>query len=151
MPTIDELGVVTSLSSNDLFPVYSKQNGDTFAISASNLAKYVQSTITVNDGKITQYASPTLTGFSVQLNDDVYSVFLVLTPTGGFAAGTLVFPSKAKLVDKQEIMVTTTQAVTTLTITATGTSLIGAPTTLAANAFFRMRYDIINSTWYRVG
>lgn len=151
MPSVDQLSVLTTLGLNDLFPFYSNTNGDTYSISASNLATFIQSLMTVSDGKITQYASPSLTGFSTQINDDNKSVFLVLTPTGGFAAGTLVFPSKAKLVDKQEVMVSCTQAITTLTITATGTNLIGAPTTLTANSYFRMRYDIINSTWYRVG
>ena len=151
MPTIPELSNLQSLASSDLFPFYSNTNGDTFSISAANLASFIQSLMTVNDGKITQYSAPSATGFSVQINDDDLSVWLALTPVAGYANGTLVLPTKSKCVDKQEILVNCTQAITTLTITGNGATVTGAPTTMAANAFFRLRYDIITSTWYRVG
>lgn len=88
------------------------------------------------------------TGFSVQINNDSLSVFLLMTPTGAFAAGTFILPLKDNCADKQEIQVITTQAVTTLTINGNGSSLVGAPTTLAANGYFKLRFDSINSTWY---
>jgi hypothetical protein len=79
-------------------------------------------------------------------------MFLLLTPTGGFAAGTITLPAQATCVDGQEVLVTTTQLVTALTVGGNGaTAVNGAPTTLAANAFFRMRYDGPAKSWYRVG
>ena len=40
----------------------------------------------------------------------------------------------------------------TLTINGNGaTAVTGAPTALAANAFFRLRFDRATSSWYRVG
>jgi hypothetical protein len=80
------------------------------------------------------------------------NVHLILTPLAGYAAGTITLPAKATLVDKQEVLVNCTQAVTTLTIGLNGaTGAVGAPTTLAANAFFRLMYDAVTSNWYRVG
>jgi hypothetical protein len=32
-----------------------------------------------------------------------------------------------------------------------GNTVTGAPTTLAANDFFTMRYDAATAAWYRVG
>ena len=48
--------------------------------------------------------------------------------------------------DKQEALVNTTQAVTTLTIGANGATVIGAPTTLATNGFFKLTYDFAMKT-----
>jgi len=79
------------------------------------------------------------------------NVFLLLTPTAGFAAGTITLPPQATLDDGQELLVTTTQSVTALTVAGNGATVNGAPTTLAANAFFNLRYDAVNKAWYRVG
>ena len=151
MPTINQLNAVDSLSASDLVPVYSSNNGDARKASLSVIAAYVQSTITVADDKVTQYAAPSATAFTVQVNDDNQNVWLVLTPTGGFAAGTIKLPSLANTIDRQEVLVNCTQIVTTLTINGNGANVTGAPTTLAANAFFTLRFEAVTSTWYRVG
>ena len=151
MPTINQLNAVDSLSASDLVPVYSSSNGDARKASLSVIAEYVQSTITVADDKVTQYAAPSATAFTVQVNDDNQNVWLVLTPTGGFAAGTIKLPSLANTIDRQEVLVNCTQAVTALTVNGNGANVTGAPTTLAANAFFRLRFEAVTDTWYRVG
>lgn len=151
MPTLNELSVLSTINSGDLVPFFSNSNGDTFVVSVSNLSKVIQSLLSSNDDKITQYSSPSSTGFSVSIEDDSNSIYLILSPTATFAAGTIVFPTKSKCIDKQEILVSCTQIVSTLTGNGNGATLIGFPTTLAANSYFRMRYDIINSVWYRVG
>lgn len=151
MPTINQLTAVDAVVSSDQVPIYSSDNGDARKASMATLLKFFAGQITSIDDMITQYSAPSATGFSVQVNNDSNNVWLVLTPTGGFAAGTLVLPSVANCVDRQEILVNTTQAVTTLTISNGGATVTGAPTTLAANAFFRLRFDIVTKTWYRVG
>lgn len=151
MPQINQLTAVDSVQSADQFPLYSSTNGDARKVSASVLRTFCQQNLTALDDKITQYSSPSATGFSTQVNNASSSVWLVLTPTGAFAAGTLVMPAVANCVDKQELLVNCTQAITALTVSGNGATITGAPTTLAANAFFRMRYNLSNTTWYRVG
>jgi len=151
MPQINQLAAVDQVQSGDQVPIYSAANGDARKASLSLLKAFFQEGLTAADDKITQYAAPSATGFSIQVNNDVDSVWLVLTPTSGFAAGTLVLPAVANCVDRQEILVNCTQAVTTLTITGNGATVTGAPTTLTANGFFRLRFDAVTSTWYRVG
>lgn len=151
MPTINQLNAVDSLSAADLIPVYSSSNGDARKASMSVIAEYVQSTITVADDKVTQYAAPSASAFTVQVNDDNQNVWLVLTPTGAFAAGTVKLPSLANTIDRQEVLVNCTQAVTALTVNGNGANVTGAPTTLAANGFFRLRFEAVTDTWYRVG
>lgn len=151
MPQINQLSAVDQVQASDQVPIYSAANGDARKASLSLLKAFFQEGITSADDKITQYAAPSATGFSVQVNDDSDSIWLILTPTGGFAAGTLVLPAVANCVDRQEILVNCTQAVTTLTITGNGSTVTGAPTTLVANGFFRLRFDAVTDTWYRVG
>ena len=151
MPQINQLSAVDQVQASDQIPIYSAANGDSRKASLSLLKTFFQEGITSSDDKITQYAAPSATGFSVQVNDDSDSIWLVLTPTGGFAAGTLVLPAVANCADRQEILVNCTQAVTTLTVTGNGATVTGAPTTLTANGFFRLRFDAVTSTWYRVG
>lgn len=150
MPTINQLNAVDSLSAADLIPVYSSSNGDARKASMSIIAEYVQSTITVADDKVTQYAAPSASAFTVQVDDDNQNVWLVLTPTGAFAAGTIKLPSLANTIDRQEVLVNCTQAITALTVDGNGANVTGAPTTLARNGFFRLRFDGVTDTWYCV-
>ena len=62
--------------------------------------------------------------------------------------GAIVLPTGAA--DKSVVSVNCTQIVTTLSVTS-GNTVTGAPTTLAANGFFTMRYDAATAAWYRVG
>jgi len=152
MTTINQYPTVDELTSSDLMLVWTSANGDTRKVSVATLAAFVQELLTeANGGFETQYSAPSASGFSVTINPttDGGSVHLLLTPVAGYAAGTIVMP--ADPVDQQELLVNTTQSVTALTVSGNGSTVTGAPTTLAANAFFRMRYDSVFNGWYRVG
>jgi hypothetical protein len=151
MTTINQLSAVDAVVSSDQVPIYSSTNGDARKASMSVIKDYVLSDATVADDKVTQYASPAATGFTVTVNNSSDSVWLILTPLAGYAAGTITLPAVANCVDRQEVLVNTTQAVTTLTVSGNGATVIGAPTTLAANAYFRLRFDAVLDVWYRVG
>lgn len=151
MPQINQLSSTDEVQPGDQVPVYSAANGDARKASLTLLKTFFQEGVTAADDKITQYAAPSATAFSIQVNNDSDSVWLVLTPTAGFAAGTLVLPAVANCVDRQEVLVNCTQAVTTLTVSGNGATVTGAPTTLVANGFFRLRFTAVTKTWYRVG
>ena len=151
MTTFNQLNEMTSVEGGDQFPFFSTNNGSSRRISASALKAYCQEGVTANDDKLTQYSSPSATGFSVQVNNASNSVFLLLTPTGTLAAGTLVMPLQANCIDRQEVLVHSTQTVTALTLSGNGSTLSGAPTTITAGGFFRLRFDNVNKIWYRVG
>lgn len=87
----------------------------------------------------------TVTSNALGLDDIQY-----LTPAGTIAALTYVFPSDANSQLGQIIEVTSTQIVTTLTITSTALTLVGtAVTALAANTPVRWR-KVKASTWLRL-
>ncbi len=99
-----------------------------------------------------QNSAPAATGFSIQVRDSSVNIWLTITPLGSYAAGTVVLPDPANAIDGQEILVTCSLAVTTLTVSGNGAvDVIGEPTTLAAGGFFRLRYQATPSIWYRVG
>lgn len=99
----------------------------------------------------TQYAAPGASGFNVSVTPPSpgFNVFLLMTPLAAYAAGTILMPLAP--VDRQEVFCHCTQGVTALTINGNGFSTSGAPTTIAAGGFFRMRFDSVLGTWYRIG
>ena len=129
-------------------PFYDPINGQDRRCSVTDLLELLTSQAA---GVVTQYAAPGASGFSVTISPPVAgtSMFLLLSPGGAYAAGTIVLPSA---IDGQEIAIHSRQAVTTLTVTpATGDSLSGSPTTIAAGGFFKLRYDGVLDLWCRVG
>lgn len=151
MTAINQLSELANLSAGDLMVVFSTSNGDTRKVPLSTLLDFIAANQAVQPDKVTQYAAPSATGFSVQISDGADSIWLQLKPMGTYADGTIVLPTLANCIDKQEVLVNCTRAVSALTINGNGASVVGVPTILAANEFFRLRFDAITETWYRVG
>lgn len=154
MSAIDKLSRVSTLTTADLVALFSNSLGNDAAATLGTLLTFLQEQLSSAGVLVTQYASPNASGFTVLIAPPVagQSMYLLLTPLAGYAAGTITLPQQATCVDGQEVLVSTTQLVTALTVGGNGaTAVNGAPTTLAANAFFRMRYDAIAKSWYRAG
>ena len=144
--SIFQLSSIDALAAGDLFPIGDISNSDTRKAALSVLTEYLQANLDFSGQSLTrQSAAPSATGFSVTI--DIGNTWLILTPVAGYAAGTIVLPTG---VDGEEVLVNCTQVVTTLTITSTST-VTGAPTALVANDFFKLKFDEINDTWYRIG
>lgn len=139
------------LQGSDLFEFWSQKYGSgNVTLSLSVLTSYLDDQIggsTEASGLVTQYSSPSATGFTVEV--DAADTWLVMTPAAGYATGQITLPASDH---GQEVVVNSTQAVTALTVAPQiGDSVVGAPTALAANDFFRVRYDEVLNRWYRVG
>ena len=143
-----------SISSSSQIPFNDTSNGVDRRASVADLAAVLEPLMSTGAGDfITQYAAPNATGFSVAIAPPTNgaSMWLLMTPLAGYAAGTITLPALASCANGQELLVNSTQAVTTLTVAGNGATVNGAPTTLAANAFFRLRFDTVLASWYRVG
>lgn len=151
MARIIDLTSSTTAAAGDNLPFWSASNGDTRRMSMTAVANYVQTVISGNDDKVLQYASPAVNAFNVAITDSSASIWLVMTPLGAFAAGTITLPALVNCVDRQEILVNSTQAVAALTVSGNGSSVVGAPGALAANGYFLLRYEPVSHTWYRIG
>ena len=100
MPMINQLPLLAQLSGGDNIPVYSSTNGDARRISVSSLIEYFQANFADPD-YLTIINAPTNSGFNLQLGAQTQSLFLILNPSGGFAAGTITLPPVASCFDGQ--------------------------------------------------
>jgi len=153
---INKLNATDTISTSDLLALWSATNGDDRRTSFAVLLEFMQNNLTFTSPSFqayaTQYAVPSATGFNIQITDGDDNIHLILTPTAGYAAGTITLPLSTNCVDTQEIIVNCTQAVTALTVDGNGaTAVTGEPTSLGADDFFRLKYDLLSKTWYRIG
>jgi hypothetical protein len=145
MTIIYQLSRADAFNDGDLMPIYSQEDGDARALPRSVLLEMLEANL--SRGTLsTRYSAPSATGFSVNAESNTH---LILTPLAGYAAGTIVLPSAPT--DRDEFLCNCTQSVSTLTVNGNGKTVTGAPTALTANAFFRLKYDGVLSTWYCVG
>lgn len=150
MPQINQLPLLAQVSPGDQVPVYSPNNGDARRLPVSSLLAYFQQT----------FASPTLatnvytpgTGFNVAVPTPVAAQqWMLIQPAGTLALGTITLPLNTQTPDGTEVLVTTTQQITGFTLALNGaTAAYGAPSTLAAEDFFRMRFVQATNSWYRI-
>lgn len=142
-----------TLSAASQLPFYDPANGGDARASITALVALLGGLLGAGSTQVTQYAAPNATGFNVLINPPVpgTSVWLVLTPLAGYAAGTVTLPMVAAAQHGQELHVSCTQAVTALTIAGNGATVNGAPASIAANGFFRMKFDAVLDAWYRAG
>lgn len=150
MPTINQLPLLAQVSPGDQVPVYSPNNGDARRLPVSSLLAYFQQT----------FASPTLatnvytpgTGFNLAVPTPVAAQqWMLIQPAGTLALGTITLPLNTQTPDGTEVLVTTTQQITGFTLALNGaTAAYGAPTTLQAEEFFRMRFVQSTNSWYRI-
>jgi hypothetical protein len=101
----------------------------------------------------TQVETPSATGFSISITSVVsgvtHDVWLLLKPTAGFAAGTIILPTVVTCLDQQVVTVSCTQQVNTLTVNGNGATVQGAPFVLAADSTFKLRFNLASSTWHK--
>lgn len=153
MNSINQLHSLDTFSTSDQMVFWSSKNGNTYRGSVAEFVAFVAQQNGPQGYTPAQYAAPNASGFNVNILPATPggSVALILTPLAGYAAGVITLPAQATAADGQELSVSTTQAVTVLTVAGNGATVNGAPTALAANGFFRLRYDAVNQSWYRVG
>jgi hypothetical protein len=150
MPSINQLPVIGQVSPGDQIPVYTPNNGDARRMSVNALLQYFQQT----------FASPTLavnlyvpgSGFNITVPTPVsQQQWMLLQPAGTLATGTITLPLNTGVPDGTEILITTTQEITSLTIALNGaTAVYGAVTSLAAGAATAIRFYQPTNSWYQI-
>lgn len=152
---IGDLSTASTASASDKLAAYIAADGAWEALTLTQVKTFMQNNLTFAGSYVTQYASPSVSGTSITVTGGTAGqsdTHLIATPVAGYAAMTIVLPTASGCLDGQKVLVNCTQSVTTLTLSANGaTAVTGGPTTLAANAFFTMKFDKPSLTWYRVG
>lgn len=149
MPTINQLSSTSSLASGDQIPVYDASDGDARKASLSTLLSFIEANF-ANPDLETQTFAPTGSGFTVTATASTSSIWMIVNPTGAFAAGTVQFPPDEDCFDGQVIVVTSSQAVTALTVDGNGATVAGAPSALGTNGFAQFRYQASATKWWCV-
>ena len=88
MPTINQLATISTISGADQLPVYSTNNGDARKSSINTLMTYFQQNFADPNYTVVINA-PTNSGFNIALADSAQSIWLIINPTGTFAAGSV--------------------------------------------------------------
>jgi len=149
MPYINQLSALDQLSGGDQLPVYSPANGDARRVSITALLEFFQGNF-ADPNYLTIINAPTNSGFNIQIGAQTQNLFLIINPTGTFAAGTITLPPVASCFDGQKIVVACSQVINALTITPNGSTVIGAPSLFSAGGFFALRFNALQSSWYTV-
>lgn len=150
MPTINQLAQIQTLTGADQIPVYSASNGDARKASLTALVDYFETAFASPD-YVTQYASPNVNGFVVNVASTTQSTWLLLTPTSAFATGTIVLPAAASIPDGLELLVYSSQTVGALTVSLNGaTAVNNAPGGIYAGGSFALRFDKLSNAWWAV-
>lgn len=147
MPYINQLPALDQLSGGDQLPVYSPVNGDARRVSITALLDFFRGNFADPD-YLTIINAPTNSGFNLQLGAQTQSLFLILNPSGAFAAGTITLPPVASCFDGQEILVASSQSIAALTVAGNGATLVGTPGALGLGGFFTIRFNALQGTWY---
>lgn len=150
MPTINQLPVLSTISSGDQLPVYSPNNGDARRTSIGSLLTFFQQS----------FASPTLavnlyvpgSGFNITVPTPVSNdQWMLLQPAGTLATGTITLPLNTGVPDGTSVLITTTQEITSLTIALNGASAIyGGASFLGAGSATAIRFYQPTNSWYQI-
>ena len=149
MPTISQLSAVTSLSTGDNIVIQSAANNDARKASLSVLLAFFEAQF-ASPEFTTEINAPTSSGFNLQMVATTDNMWMIINPTGAFAAGTLTLPPVADCFDGQQIVVTCSAAITAFTVAGNGATVTGAPTSLGTGGFFALRFNALQDTWYCV-
>jgi hypothetical protein len=150
MPTINQLPVLSTISSGDQLPVYSPNNGDARRTSIGSLLTFFQQS----------FASPTLSvnlyvpgsGFNITVPTPVSNdQWMLLQPAGTLATGTITLPLNTGVPDGTTVLITSTQEITSLTIALNGASAIyGGISFLGAGSATSIRFYQPTNSWYQI-
>ena len=149
MPSIRDLSETTSLSGADAIPVSLSSQSDARKASLTTLLAFIEANFASPD-YTTQINAPSSSGSSIALADQTGNLWLIINPTGAFAALTLVLPTSGNAYDGQQILVTCSNSITVLTINGNGAVVTGAPNGLGVGGFFTLRYNKLQTRWYCV-
>jgi hypothetical protein len=150
MPTINQLPVLSPISSGDQLPVYSPNNGDARRTSIGSLLTFFQQ----------NFASPTLSvnlyvpgsGFNITVPTPVSNdQWMLLQPASTLATGTITLPLNTGVPDGTTVLITSTQEITSLTIALNGASAIyGGVSFLGAGSATAIRFYQPTNSWYQI-
>lgn len=141
----------------DLIPFFSSSNGDDSKCSFSALATLISSILGLSGAStaVTKYlTSVDGTGAFTKSNaSNSGNVWWIINLTGAEASYTLTLtlPDESYVTDMQEFVFSFNgDQNLEITFDGNGATVIASPVTITDGGSYRIRYDQINNTWYKV-
>ena len=143
------LPVTQTVISGDMLPIYVQDQGVSMAAALSTVAAYIQALLSPANYWENIYSIP-VAAQSIAASVSTNNLWYVLQPAGTIATLTLALPSVSTAIDGQEVMLSTTNTVTAITLTSTGNTIIGASSGLSSTTPQRFKYLQTLVTWVRI-
>ncbi len=148
MSSVDGLPTGPTITSSDLAAGFSKAAGIDVHWTWATVLTFFRNNFTSPTFIKTAIAPEA--GDTKAVPDDSNNSWMRMAPAGTLATLTIKFPTLANCADGQEILITSTQIVTTLTVNGNGATVNGAADTSATNWFTKYRFSTDDSAWYIV-
>ena len=136
----------------DSVVIWSGDNGDFRGVPIDVLIKLLKESLQGGETSslYIQHFNPNA-NFTLNIENHEVGTYLILNPSVSMATGSIKLPERYDVTDGQVVLVACSQQVTNFSVDGNNALVIGAPNTLAANGFFKLKYDKLSNTWYRVG
>jgi len=150
MPTINQLPVLSVISTGDQLPVYSPNNGDARRTSIGSLLTFFQQSFASSTLSVNLFVPGS--GFNITVPTPVSNdQWMLLQPAGTLATGTITLPLNTGVPDGTTVLITSTQQITSLTIALNGaTAIYGGVTFLSAGSATAIRFYQPTNSWYQI-
>lgn len=136
----------------DSVVIWSGDNGDFRGVPIDLLIEKIQESIKKVDYPPIhiQHFNPSA-NFTLDIENHEFGTYLILNPSTSITTGSIKLPERYEVTDGQVLLVACAQQVDNFSVDGNNALVIGAPNALAANGFFKLKYDKLSNTWYRVG
>jgi len=134
----------------DSIVIWSGDNGDFRGVPLDVLKETIKPEQGNQSSLLVQHFNPN-TNFTLNIDNHEVGTYLVLNPSTSITTGSIKLPERYEVTDGQVVLVACSQQVTNFSVDGNNALVIGAPNALAANGFFKLKYDKLSNTWYRVG
>jgi len=150
MVQLYNLNTVTKLSGNDWFLVYSVLNSGDAKVSLNSIVAYLAKALFIEKTNSQNQVVAT-NNFNIPVSSSGLNSWLILKLSSAFALGAITLPPVSSCVDGQELIVNCTHQVSTFNVNGNGAIVYGAPSSLSAYSFFKLKFNLSDFSWYRVG
>lgn len=143
------LNITDRIGPNDSVVLWSANNQDYRGL-AIDVLKEVIKDKSNQSALLIQHFNPNA-DFTLNIENHEVGTYLILNPSVSITTGSIKLPERYVVTDGQVVLVTCSQQVNNFSVNGNNAHVIGAPNALAANGFFKLKYDKLSNTWYRVG
>lgn len=146
------LNITDRIGPNDSVVLWSANNQDYRGAPVDLLIDKIQESIKKVDYPPIniQHFNPNA-DFTLDIENHEVGTYLILNPSVSITTGSIKLPERYSVSDGQVLLVACAQQVNNFSVDGNNALVIGAPNALAANGFFKLKYDKLSNTWYRVG